>query len=235
MSGETSRFNVGGGWHGLTAKLENVSDTALRDITVKVEKHAYDVVPDFPANLQEYVTIQRWDTQSRTWAEIPWDTDETEGPLPPIDIAPRKTVTLQLRMRVEKDFPYGSWSELETRPIGTGYLDLQVFGPDGEGICKYGDVWFYNIFKPGTETGDGGGSEPPSSSEPTPQTGGTASADPAPTPTAPTTPAASTGDLAHTGSSSALPLLGLTGGAAVALGAGAVYVVRRRRTGTNAT
>ncbi|MGW2339881.1 LPXTG cell wall anchor domain-containing protein [Streptomyces sp. NPDC001661] len=41
------------------------------------------------------------------------------------------------------------------------------------------------------------------------------------------------GSLAHTGSSSALPTIGLAGGAAVVLGAGAVYVVRRRKAGAN--
>ncbi|MEI5102115.1 LAETG motif-containing sortase-dependent surface protein [Streptomyces sp. PmtG] len=37
-----------------------------------------------------------------------------------------------------------------------------------------------------------------------------------------------TGSLAETGSSSALPAIGLVGGAAVVVGAGAVFVVRRR-------
>ncbi|MFF3493673.1 LPXTG cell wall anchor domain-containing protein [Streptomyces sp. NPDC002795] len=41
------------------------------------------------------------------------------------------------------------------------------------------------------------------------------------------------GSLASTGSSSALPTLGLAGGAAVVLGAGAVYVVRRRKADAN--
>lgn len=41
------------------------------------------------------------------------------------------------------------------------------------------------------------------------------------------------GSLAHTGSSSALPTISLAGGAAVVLGAGAVYVVRRRKAGAN--
>ncbi|MFZ3594438.1 LPXTG cell wall anchor domain-containing protein [Streptomyces sp. BH104] len=41
------------------------------------------------------------------------------------------------------------------------------------------------------------------------------------------------GSLAHTGSSSALPTIGLAGGAAVVLGAGAVYVVRRRKADAN--
>lgn len=42
------------------------------------------------------------------------------------------------------------------------------------------------------------------------------------------------GSLAETGSSSALPMIGLVGGVAVVAGAGAVFVVRRRKTGADA-
>ena len=40
-----------------------------------------------------------------------------------------------------------------------------------------------------------------------------------------------TGNLAETGSSSSTPAIALAGGAAVVLGAGAMFVVRRRRNG----
>ncbi|MEU2868123.1 LAETG motif-containing sortase-dependent surface protein [Streptomyces olivoreticuli] len=64
------------------------------------------------------------------------------------------------------------------------------------------------------------------SAKPAPATTGDASAKPV--------PAAAEGNLAKTGSSSAMPQLALAGGAAVLLGAGAVFVVRRRGTkGTN--
>ncbi|MDQ0385844.1 LAETG motif-containing sortase-dependent surface protein [Streptomyces mutabilis] len=43
-----------------------------------------------------------------------------------------------------------------------------------------------------------------------------------------------TGSLAETGSSSALPTIGLVGGLAVVVGAGAVFVVRRRKAGAQA-
>ncbi|MEU5426245.1 LPXTG cell wall anchor domain-containing protein [Streptomyces olivoreticuli] len=65
--------------------------------------------------------------------------------------------------------------------------------------------------KPGPQGGTSG--------KPAPATTGDASAKPVPT--------AADGDLAKTGSSSAMPLA-LAGGAAVLLGAGAVFVVRRR-------
>jgi LPXTG-motif cell wall-anchored protein len=42
------------------------------------------------------------------------------------------------------------------------------------------------------------------------------------------------GNLAETGSSSALPVIGLVGGVAVVAGAGAMFVVRRRKAGVQA-
>ncbi|MEV7982044.1 LAETG motif-containing sortase-dependent surface protein [Streptomyces sp. NPDC086519] len=42
-----------------------------------------------------------------------------------------------------------------------------------------------------------------------------------------------TGNLADTGSSSALPVIGLVGGVAVVVGAGAVVLVRRRKAGAD--
>ncbi len=43
-----------------------------------------------------------------------------------------------------------------------------------------------------------------------------------------------TGNLAETGSSSALPMIGLVGGVAIVAGAGAVFAMRRRKAGTEA-
>jgi LPXTG-motif cell wall-anchored protein len=43
-----------------------------------------------------------------------------------------------------------------------------------------------------------------------------------------------TGNLAETGSSSALPMVGLVGGFAVVAGTGAVFAVRRRKAGVEA-
>ncbi|WP_408996512.1 LAETG motif-containing sortase-dependent surface protein [Streptomyces europaeiscabiei] len=40
-----------------------------------------------------------------------------------------------------------------------------------------------------------------------------------------------TADLAETGPSSALPVIGIVGGVAVAAGAGAMFLVRRRKAG----
>jgi LPXTG-motif cell wall-anchored protein len=63
----------------------------------------------------------------------------------------------------------------------------------------------------------------------TPQTGGTA---PVPSMKPADNPAGKvSGSLAETGSSSAVPVFATAGGAAIVLGAGAMFIVRRRRNG----
>ncbi|MFE3656570.1 LPXTG cell wall anchor domain-containing protein [Streptomyces sp. NPDC059165] len=69
--------------------------------------------------------------------------------------------------------------------------------------------------------------------KPSPSAQGGTSAGPTGTSPTPETVTATGGDLAKTGSSSVLPQLALAGGAAVALGAGAAFVVRRRKTNDN--
>ncbi|MGW1716359.1 LAETG motif-containing sortase-dependent surface protein [Streptomyces sp. NPDC002156] len=238
VSGETRKFVAGGAWHGVTVKVENRSDTAVKGVAVEVMKFAYEEAPDAPLEHQDYVNMQRWDAKSRTWAEIPWDENETEGWLPPVDVAPRGSVTLALRMSVEKDFPPYPYADPDDKVIGSGYITLHSSGTEDEGLCGYVKYWGYSIYKPGTDTGEDGGGEatPTPTSTPTSGTGGSTPTPQTGSSTAPVTPDPTpTGDLAHTGSSSALPVIAGVGAVAVGLGAGAVYVVRRRKSGTEAS
>ncbi|CAM5691724.1 LAETG motif-containing sortase-dependent surface protein [Streptomyces violaceorubidus] len=106
-------------------------------------------------------------------------------------------------------------------PVGAGFtLGATIYG-DADGECTgFGDVAYeFRIVAPGTDTE---GTRP--------QEGGRA-------PVAVRKPSAGTpevtGSLAATGSGSALPVIGLVGGLAVVVGGGAVFVVRRRRAGSD--
>ncbi|MGW1716361.1 LAETG motif-containing sortase-dependent surface protein [Streptomyces sp. NPDC002156] len=236
MSGKTRNFVPGGPWSGVTLKMENRSDTALKDVVVRLAKLAYDEVPDAPLEQQQYVNIQRWDADSRTWAEIPWSESEMVGSLPSVDLAAHKTAAVALRMSVEADWPHGRFPDFEDKYIGSGWLEPMPTGISDEGVCGYGENWSFVIAKPGTGTGEGDGDGATSTPTSTPTSGTGGGNTPSPQTGSSTAPVTSdttpTGDLAHTGSSSALPVIAGVGGAAVALGAGAVYVVRRRRSGT---
>lgn len=241
VSAKTNKLVADSSWLEMTFKLENRSDIALKNVQVGLKRMAHDNAPDSSQlhEVLEYVDLQEWDAKSRTWKRVWWDEVQIGGSLLGYyDVAPHKTTNVAVRIHVGKNMPYGRFPDLEHENIGSGYIEAYSYGiPDGEGVCGYGDHWAFTIHKPGTDTGDGdgdgdgdGASSTPTSTPtsgtgggntPTPQTGSST----APV-TSGTTP---TGDLAHTGSSSALPVIAGAGAVAVGLGAGAVYVVRRRR------
>ncbi|MFY7568118.1 LAETG motif-containing sortase-dependent surface protein [Streptomyces sp. WI04-05B] len=181
-----------------------------------------------------FIKVQRRDVKTHVWVDVPFVEYGTIGYLPEVDVAAHKAVTLDLRMSVDENihmppaFPGSDY--VKYGYIGGGSLQADTKRADDDGVCVYASAkhLYFNVYKSGTDTGDGGGTKPPSSGEPTPQTGTTAPVSPSPATTTPT------GDLAHTGSSSALPVIAGVGAVAVGLGAGAVFVVRRRKSGTEA-
>ncbi|NEC86469.1 LAETG motif-containing sortase-dependent surface protein [Streptomyces sp. SID12501] len=230
VSGEHNTLVAGGAWQTATLKVENHTDIALKGVNVGLAKLVYEEGSDAYIERQKYVNLQQWDAKSRTWADIPWDESETNGLLDTVDLAPHETRTFPIRLNAEADFARPGSVDPDNDTIGWGYVGPYSPGPSDPDVCSYGNLWSVNVLKAGTDPGDGGATTPPpSSSEPTPQTGSTAPVTPTPASTTPT------GDLAHTGSSSALPVIAGVGGAAVVLGAGAVYVVRRRKSGTDGT
>lgn len=238
ISGNTKRMIPDGSWYSVTVTVENRADTAFKGVELSLHKIGYLDGPDALVEMQEYINIQRRDAKTRTWVDVPFEDYAMTGYLPDLDLAARKTVTLDLRMSVDEDIrmprPDPGSAFLEYGFIGDGDLWPRTKRPGDDGVClrAKGENLQFDVYKQGTDTGEGGGgTKPPSSSgEPTPQTGTTAPVDPSST----TTPTP-TGDLAHTGSSSALPVIAGVGAVAVGLGAGAVYVVRRRRSGTEAS
>ncbi|MET8470851.1 LPXTG cell wall anchor domain-containing protein [Streptomyces sp. NPDC006422] len=126
-------------------------------------------------------------------------------------------VDLPLRLTIDRSAPAGYGATLA----------VGVYGNEDE-TCGTGDLAVYeftiNPVGAGNSTtpaGKGNKPKPQGSASPVAGSGsGNGSAD-------------ADGSLASTGSSSALPTIGLVGGAAVVLGAGAVYVVRRRKAEAN--
>uniref|UniRef100_A0AAU2A3S6 LPXTG cell wall anchor domain-containing protein n=1 Tax=Streptomyces sp. NBC_00093 TaxID=2975649 RepID=A0AAU2A3S6_9ACTN len=210
--------------------MENRADTAFKGVELSLHKIGYLDGPDFLLEIMEYIDIQRRDAKTHAWVDVPFVDYGGTGYLPDLDLPARKTTTLDLRMSVDKDIPmpvaYPGSDYAESGYIGGGSFWARTKRPGDDGGCLYAQAknLFFDVYESGTDTGEGGGTKPPSSSEPTPQAGTTAPVDPSSSAT--TTP---TGDLAHTGSSSALPVIAGAGAVAVGLGAGAVYVVRRRR------
>ncbi|MFI5660508.1 LPXTG cell wall anchor domain-containing protein [Streptomyces sp. NPDC051684] len=149
--------------------------------------------------------------QNGQWKSVPQD--DFAGAFN--DVKAGAHVDLPLRLSIDRSAPAGYGATLA---IGT-------YGNKDE-TCGTGDLGVYeftiNPVGAGNSTtpaGEGNKPKPQGSASPVANSGsGNGSTD---------------GSLAHTGSSSALPTIGLAGGAAVVLGAGAVYVVRRRKAEAN--
>ncbi|MGW2412240.1 LPXTG cell wall anchor domain-containing protein [Streptomyces tubercidicus] len=139
-------------------------------------------------------------------------------------VGPRSTLTLQLRTRVVKD----------AKP-GAGYALAAGDYRNGDGSCGSAkEAWSdFTILPAGTKP-----TQPPTAKPSEPgKPGGTAEPGQSAAPAGSTGGADSTGglspqgggQLATTGSSSALPAIALAGGAAMVVGSGAVFAVRRRK------
>ncbi|GAA2732445.1 LAETG motif-containing sortase-dependent surface protein [Streptomyces nogalater] len=137
-----------------------------------------------------------------------------------IPVGPHGTRTFQLRTHVVKS----------AKP-GPGYALVAADYRNRDGSCGSSKEGWYDFTilpvgakptqSPTAGPGEPGGTASPGrSSAPGGGTGGSASTG---------GPGPQGGNLAETGSSSALPAIGLAAGAAVVVGAGAVFVVRRRK------
>jgi LPXTG-motif cell wall-anchored protein len=158
--------------------------------------------------LSTYAKLEYFDPQTKAWESM---ADELGNGLyfGETPLGPKETVAIKLRVDITAKAPAGDGFSMG---IG-GYVDE-------EKNCVHSAFGFYEftVLKPGSSNPDPGQAKPGKGTKPAggkqPQ-GGATELEP-------------TGTLAHTGSSSALPVIGLVGGAAVVVGAGAVYVVRRR-------
>ncbi|WP_381564809.1 LAETG motif-containing sortase-dependent surface protein [Streptomyces eurythermus] len=152
-----------------------------------------------------------------------WKAYDGQGPSRLFDtmtVGPHSTLTFQLRTHAVKN----------AKPAG-GFLFAAADYRNRDGSCGTSKEGWYDFTilpvgakptqSPTAGPGEPGGTASPGrSSAPGGGTGGSTSTG---------GPGPQGGNLAETGSSSALPAIGLAAGAAVVIGAGAVFVVRRRK------
>ncbi|WP_234306677.1 LAETG motif-containing sortase-dependent surface protein [Streptomyces sp. NRRL F-2799] len=211
LSGLPSKIVAGSGFHGFKLNVKNSGKHSYKRVDLGV--FAAAMGEDDFSDATQYLTLQYQDPTTGKWNDISVDLDDdAAGYLGYTDVKAKESFSIDLRLSVDKKAPAGAGFAIS---IGS-YVD-------DEGNCVYAsddDFYEFDILAAGTTPG------PVDDSAPKPQGG----SKPLPT----TKPAGNTqvvpqGHLAETGSSSALPAIALTGGAAVALGLGAVFVVRRRR------
>ncbi|GAA2260831.1 LAETG motif-containing sortase-dependent surface protein [Streptomyces atrovirens] len=215
LSGLPSKIVAGSGFHGFELNVDNKGSHAYQRVDLGVFAAQVDE-NDFFVDTG-YLTLQYKDPATGTWTDISLDEeDEGAGYLGYTDIKAKESFSIDLRLSVDKK-----------APSGLGFaLSIGMYADD-EGNCVYsGDDGYYefDILAVGSAPADTGDAKPQGGSKPLPtKPVGNTQIDPQ-------------GRLAETGSNSALPAITLAGGAAVALGAGTMFIVRRRKsTNTGAT
>ncbi|MGW5253494.1 LPXTG cell wall anchor domain-containing protein [Streptomyces sp. NPDC004012] len=215
LSGLPSKIVAGSGFHGFKLNVKNSGSHAYQRVDLGVFAAQVDE-DDFFVDTS-HLTLQYKDPDTGKWTGISLDgEDEGAGYLGYTDIKAKESFSIDLRLAVDAK-----------APAGLGFAISIGMYADDEGNCvASGDDSYYEfeILQAGSVPGDVDDSKPQGGSKPLPaKPAGDKQID-------------LTGRLASTGSSSALPTIALVGGAAVAVGAGAVFVVRRRRTaGPDAT
>ncbi|MET9395262.1 LAETG motif-containing sortase-dependent surface protein [Streptomyces sp. NPDC006624] len=209
ISGLPGKIAAGSGWHKFSLNVLNNSDSTLNDLDffagASADKNGEELFSS------KKVQLQAWDPQDKIWVDLN-EGGYAVGYVGYTDeLKPDYEVDIPLRLNVSK-----------SAPVGAGFsLGATIYGDNDAECTGFGEVSYkFQIVSAGTDTE---GTKP--------QEGGKAPVtDEKPSTSTPEV----TGSLAETGSSSALPMIGLVGGAAVVAGAGAIFVVRRRKAGAEA-
>ncbi|MFJ4120196.1 LAETG motif-containing sortase-dependent surface protein [[Kitasatospora] papulosa] len=206
INGLSGKIARGSGWDRFTFNIYNDSKKTVKNVAFFAGAAADEAGEKLFTTKQ--VRLQALNEADGTWEDIE-DLGSSSGYVGEADgIKPGYEVDIDLRLKVEASAPVGAGFSL-----GGGL----VFGDELEAVPCFQDVAYkFQI----VDAGNGGGAEP--------QEGGKI---PVPTTKPAGDTAEVTGNLAETGSSSSTPAIALAGGAAVVLGAGAMFVVRRRRNG----
>ncbi|WP_228023441.1 LAETG motif-containing sortase-dependent surface protein [Streptomyces acidicola] len=226
LKGLPGKIAAGGGWHTFTLNVANTTSTPLGEVQGSVSVDNGQASEN--ADLWKYAYLERWDAGSGTWEGLSEEDKnqyrETGLIIDYTNLDARESADLKFRLRLDAKATLGS----AYADGGGTYVDPEKHCTDGTTTSANFDV----VASGGEGDGEEGGGSPTASATPAP----TASASQTATPTADASQSATSGpsvngDLAATGSSSALPVIGAIGGLAVVAGAGAVIAVRRRRNG----
>ncbi|MER5553157.1 LAETG motif-containing sortase-dependent surface protein [Streptomyces sp. NPDC002793] len=206
ISGLSGKIVRGSGWDRFTFNVYNDSDRTVKNVAFFAGAAADKAGAQLFTT--EQVRLQALNEAEGTWEDLE-DLGTSSGYVGETDeIKPGYEVDIDLRLKVEASAPVGAGFSL-----GGGL----VFGEELEAVPCFSDVAYkFQIVKAGGDDGtkpQEGGKVPVPVTKPT---GGTSKV---------------TGSLAETGSSSSTSVIAFAGGAALVLGAGAMFLVRRRKNG----
>ncbi|MCK8435209.1 LPXTG cell wall anchor domain-containing protein [Streptomyces sp. D2-8] len=214
LSGFPEKIVAGSGWKTFEFNVKNTGQTDIESLQVMATAlSASDLDSGESQLFDKYAHFEYRNPSTGKWTNDFADTGINNGFFYgefPLDAGQK--VTIDLRLKIDAGAPAG-----ESLAIALG-------GYEAEGDCfENGDVYPFQILKPGSNPGDVDDSKPSGQKPPKDIK-----------PQGEAKPIEVEGNLAETGSSSALPMISLVGGAAVVAGAGAIFVVRRRKAGVQA-
>ncbi|MFD0165200.1 LAETG motif-containing sortase-dependent surface protein [Streptomyces decoyicus] len=214
VAGLPSKLVAGGGWKGFSVHLANTTNHTLDEV--------YPVIYAVPTGNIEHPTsqldLEYQNPDTGKWTSFDeWTDGQYFGWF---ELDAHQTAQLKLRIRADKGAKAGDGFALvagdyQNKDGSCGWSEEQWYDftilPAGG---KPGEIPPAKPGKPGNKPGTQGGGKPVNTTKPKD------GMDKLPV----------TGNLAETGASSALPAIGIVGGVAMAVGAGALFVVRRRKT-----
>ncbi|MFC9241134.1 LAETG motif-containing sortase-dependent surface protein [Streptomyces decoyicus] len=214
VAGLPSKLVAGGGWKGFSVHLANTTDHTLDEV--------YPVIYAVPTGNIEHpksqLDLEYQNPDTGRWTSFDEWTDGQYFGWFQLDA--HQTAQLKLRIRADKGAKAGDGFALvagdyQNKDGSCGWSEEQWYDftilPAGG---KPGEIPPAKPGKPGNKPGTQGGGKPVNTTKPKD------GMDKLPV----------TGNLAETGASSALPAIAIVGGVAMAVGAGALFVVRRRKT-----
>ncbi|NNN36855.1 LPXTG cell wall anchor domain-containing protein [Streptomyces sp. S3(2020)] len=211
IKGLPGKIVAGDGFHNFKLVVTNDSGTTVDGVAFYAEIENYEL--DEAKFLSPYVDLEFKNTETGTWDRI-GDEDWAGDYFFYVDsLKAGKSKSVDLRVSIGSKAPAG-----DSYSFGSGaYLD-NIDGQDciAEGWAQYD----FEVLKAGSDN--------PNPGDATPSDNGSKDSVKKPQGDVSELP---TGNLADTGSSSALPTIGLVGGVAIVAGAGAVFAMRRRKVG----
>ncbi|MEV4442820.1 LAETG motif-containing sortase-dependent surface protein, partial [Streptomyces sp. NPDC049577] len=215
LTGLPSKVVAGSGWHPFTLNLANTSGRSHERVDLGVFAAAIDESNGEPQAGHLKLEFKNPDTGA--WEAISLrPEDENAGYTASTAVKAHTAYTLDLRLSVDAG-----------APGGTGFVIQVGMYANGKGECVYAggqDAYMFDILKANAKPGH------VPDAEPRPQ-GGRKPLPAQPVGNKVITPV---GHLAETGSSSATPTIAMVGGAAVVVGAGALFMAKRRKSGNTA-
>ncbi|WP_141206561.1 LPXTG cell wall anchor domain-containing protein [Streptomyces griseorubiginosus] len=202
LTGLPESIVAGSGWTNFKFNVSNSGDDTIKDIQPIVAVGAVDW--NFDEDYSDLVTVQV--KQGGSWVDVATQFGEG-GSFNSFDLDGGDSVSYQLRVKVDREVPSA---------IGIAIGLAEYSDDQGCWVSQddnYG-IYYFEVLPAGSEAGKPGDAKP--------QTGGKSAIKDV-------NGVDVDGQLAETGSSSALPVIGLVGGFAVVAGTGVVFAMKRRK------